>query len=64
MPLRHAFEKGAAKLGIDRLDLLILHQSLPTAFDRTVAAYKAIESLLADGSVRAIGVLNRTIPEA
>lgn len=54
----HAFDKSAAKLGVDRLDLLILHQPLPTAFDRTVAAYKALESLLADGKVRAIGVSN------
>jgi diketogulonate reductase-like aldo/keto reductase len=31
---------------------------MPTAFDRTVAAYKALETLLADGRVRAIGVSN------
>ncbi len=55
---RHACDKSAAKLGVDRLDLLILHQPLPTAFDRTIAAYKALESLLADGKVRAIGVSN------
>ena len=55
---RHAFEKSAAKLGVDYLDALILHQPMPTAFDRTVAAYKGLESLLADGKVRAIGVSN------
>jgi len=54
----HAFEKSAAKLGIEQIDLLILHQALPTAFDRTIAAYKALETLLADGKVRAIGVSN------
>jgi len=54
----HAFEKSARKLGVDVIDLFILHQPLPTAFERTVGAYKALETLLADGSVRAIGVSN------
>jgi diketogulonate reductase-like aldo/keto reductase len=54
----HAFEKSAAKLGVEQIDLLILHQPMPTAFDRTIAAYKALETLLADGRVRAIGVSN------
>ena len=54
----HAFEKSARKLGIDLIDLLLLHQPLPSAFDRTLAAYRALEKLLADGKVRAIGVSN------
>jgi len=54
----HAFEKSAAKLAVDQIDLLILHQPLPTAFDRTIAAYKALEALLEGGRVRAIGVSN------
>ena len=54
----HGFDKSAGKLGVDQLDLLILHQALPSAFERTVAAYKALEKLLADGKVRAIGVSN------
>jgi len=54
----HAFEKSARKLGIDQIDLLILHQPLPSAFDRTLEAYRALETLLADGKVRAIGVSN------
>ncbi|MBM7366382.1 aldo/keto reductase [Gordonia hydrophobica] len=54
----HAFEKGAAKLGVDQIDLLILHQAYPQAFDKTIQAYKALEALLADGRVRAIGVSN------
>jgi len=54
----HAFEKSTRKLGIDTLDLLILHQPVPTRFDTTIAAYKALETLLADGKVRAIGVSN------
>ncbi|MGI9210525.1 MAG: aldo/keto reductase [Rhodococcus sp. (in: high G+C Gram-positive bacteria)] len=54
----HAFDKSAAKLGVEQIDLLILHQALPGEFDLTLAAYKALETLLADGKVRAIGVSN------
>ena len=54
----HGFRKSAAKLGVDRIDLLILHQPMPSDFDRTLAAYRALEKLLADGKVRAIGVSN------
>lgn len=54
----HSFEKSAAKLGVDQIDLLILHQAYPQAFDKTIQAYKALEALLADGRVRAIGVSN------
>ena len=54
----HAFDKGARKLGVEQLDLLILHQPLPSAFDRALEAYRALERLLADGKVRAIGVSN------
>jgi diketogulonate reductase-like aldo/keto reductase len=54
----HAFEKSAGKLGVEQIDLLILHQALPSAFDRTREAYRALETLLADGRVRGIGVSN------
>ena len=54
----HAFDKSAGKLGVDQLDLLLLHQPLPSAFERTLDAYRALEKLLADGRVRAIGVSN------
>ena len=54
----HAFDKSTRKLGVDRLDLLLLHQPLPSAFERTLDAYRALEKLLADGRVRAIGVSN------
>lgn len=54
----HAFDKSAGKLGVDRIDLLILHQPLPSRFDLTLDAYRALERLLDDGKVRAIGVSN------
>jgi diketogulonate reductase-like aldo/keto reductase len=54
----HGFEKSAGKLGVDQIDLLILHQALPSDFEKTLEAYRALETLLADGKVRAIGVSN------
>ena len=54
----HAFDKSAGKLGIEQIDLLILHQALPGEFSLTLDAYRALEQLLADGKVRAIGVSN------
>jgi diketogulonate reductase-like aldo/keto reductase len=54
----HGFEKSARKLGVEVIDLLILHQALPSQFDKTLEAYRALETLLADGKVRAIGVSN------
>lgn len=54
----HAFDKSAGKLGVDRIDLFILHQALPGQFHLTQEAYRALETLLADGKVRAIGVSN------
>jgi diketogulonate reductase-like aldo/keto reductase len=40
------------------IDLLILPQALPSDFERTLDAYHALETLYADGKVRAIGVSN------
>jgi diketogulonate reductase-like aldo/keto reductase len=54
----HAFDKSAGKLGVDQIDLFILHQALPGRFELTLDAYRALEKLLADGRVRAIGVSN------
>jgi len=54
----HAFDKSAKKLGVDMIDVLILHQPMPQHFERTIGAYRALERLLADGRVAAIGVSN------
>jgi diketogulonate reductase-like aldo/keto reductase len=54
----HGFDKSARKLGVDQIDLLLLHQALPSGFEATLEAYRALESLLGDGRVRAIGVSN------
>ncbi|MEV6347620.1 aldo/keto reductase [Actinoplanes sp. NPDC051851] len=54
----HAYRKAVRKLGVERIDLLILHQPAPDRWEKTVDAYRALERLLADGGVRAIGVSN------
>lgn len=54
----NAFGKGAHKLGVEQIDLFILHQPVPTSFEVTIEAYRALETLLADGRVRSIGVSN------
>ncbi|MER5435455.1 aldo/keto reductase [Streptomyces sp. NPDC002588] len=55
-----AFDTSLAKLGLDHLDLYLLHQPVPLEPEPWIAAYKAAERLLADGRVRAIGVSNHT----
>ena len=52
------FEGCLRRLGLDYVDLFLLHQPVPTDFDGTVSAYKAIESMLSEGRARAIGVSN------
>jgi diketogulonate reductase-like aldo/keto reductase len=54
----HGFDVSMRKLGLDTVDLYLLHQPLPQAFDDTVGAYKAAERLLAEGRARAIGISN------
>ncbi|CAG7615586.1 aldo/keto reductase [Actinacidiphila bryophytorum] len=55
-----AFDTSMANLGLDHLDLYLLHWPAPASFEETVASYRAAEQLLADGRVRAIGVCNHT----
>ncbi|MFE1046793.1 aldo/keto reductase [Streptomyces olivaceus] len=52
-----AFDTSLAKLGLDYLDLYLIHWPMP-AREKYVDTYKAFEKLLADGRVRAIGVSN------
>ena len=55
-----ACEVSLRKLGLDYVDLYLLHWPVPVDFAVTVAAYQAAETLLAEGRVRAIGVCNFT----
>jgi 2,5-diketo-D-gluconate reductase A len=52
-----AFDGSMKKLGIDVLDLFLIHWPLPM-FDQYVETWRAFERLLADGRVRSIGVSN------
>ncbi|MFJ5837911.1 aldo/keto reductase [Streptomyces shenzhenensis] len=52
-----AFDASMAKLGLDYLDLYLIHWPLP-ARGTYVDSYKAFEKLYSDGRVRAIGVSN------
>nr|WP_202559955.1 aldo/keto reductase [Streptomyces sp. SID5914] len=52
-----AFDASMAKLGLEYLDLYLIHWPMP-AREKYVDTYKALEKLLADGRVRAIGVSN------
>ena len=56
-----ACERSLGKLGLESIDLYLLHQPAPAVFDRVVAAWKGLERLLAEGRVRAIGVCNFSV---
>jgi diketogulonate reductase-like aldo/keto reductase len=58
-----AFDVSLNKLGVEKLDLWLLHQPLASEFKKTIASYKAAERLLSEGRVRAIGVSNQTPAE-
>jgi diketogulonate reductase-like aldo/keto reductase len=52
-----AFDQSMDKLGLDTLDLYLIHWPMPKQ-DTFVDTWKAFEKLYADGRVRAIGVSN------
>ncbi|MFC6066671.1 aldo/keto reductase [Streptomyces ochraceiscleroticus] len=52
-----AFDASLAKLGLDYVDLYLIHWPLP-ARDTYVDTYKAFEKIQADGRAKAIGVSN------
>ncbi|MFJ6573482.1 aldo/keto reductase [Streptomyces sp. NPDC091292] len=51
------FDTSLEKLGLDRVDLYLIHWPTP-ARDKYIDTYKAFEKILADGRARAIGVSN------
>lgn len=52
------FEGCLRRLGLDYVDLFLLHHPVPTDFDATVAAYKAMGKMFSERRAHAIGVSN------
>jgi len=56
-----AFEASLEKLGLDYVDLYLIHWPTP-AKDRYVESWKALEQIRASGRARSIGVSNFLVP--
>jgi 2,5-diketo-D-gluconate reductase A len=56
---RRAFEGTLSALGVDAVDLFLIHWPLPTLYDGDyVSTWKVLEEFKADGRARSIGVSN------
>lgn len=58
-PALRAFDTSLSKLGLDYVDLYLIHWPLPM-YDEYVATWKALETIYRDGRARSIGVSNFT----
>ncbi|MDQ2698516.1 MAG: aldo/keto reductase [Actinomycetota bacterium] len=56
-PTLHAFDQSMARLGLDVLDLYLIHWPVPST-DRYVDSWRALIRLQEEGRVRSIGVSN------
>jgi 2,5-diketo-D-gluconate reductase A len=56
---RRAFERTLSALGVDSVDLFLIHWPLPALYDGDfVSTWKTLEEFKADGRARSIGVSN------
>jgi 2,5-diketo-D-gluconate reductase A len=55
--VQQAFANSASRLGLDYIDLFLIHWPVP-AQDRYVDAYRGMIKLLEDGKIRALGLSN------
>ena len=57
--LRRSFDETMTGLGLDQLDLFLLHWPLPTLYDGDyVSTWKAVTELVTEGRLRTAGVSN------
>ncbi|HWM57986.1 MAG TPA: aldo/keto reductase [Pseudonocardia sp.] len=60
---RRAFDGTLAALGVDRIDLFLIHWPLPTRYEGDyVSTWRTLEEFAADGRARSIGVSNFQVP--
>ena len=52
------FDASLRRLGVDYVDVYLLHQPAPADFEDTIAAYQVAERMFQAGKARAIGVSN------
>ena len=56
---RRAFDETLAKLGLEQIDLFLIHWPLPTLYDGDyVSTWQTLTEFVADGRARSIGVSN------
>lgn len=57
--VRRSFDESLKRLGLDRLDLFLVHWPLPTRYDGDfVSTWRAMTDLLDDGRLTSVGVSN------
>jgi 2,5-diketo-D-gluconate reductase A len=57
--VRRSFDESLQKLGLDRIDLFLVHWPLPTRYDGDfVTTWRAMAELLEDGRLTSVGVSN------
>ena len=57
--VRRSFDESLEKLGLERLDLFLMHWPVPTLYDGDyVSTWRAMTELVADGRLRTAGVSN------
>ncbi|RKE22076.1 aldo/keto reductase [Streptomyces sp. TLI_171] len=61
--VRRAFDESLAKLGLDQLDLYLIHWPRPMHGNTFLNIWPVFEQLQAEGRVRAIGVSNFRVPD-
>jgi 2,5-diketo-D-gluconate reductase A len=57
--VRRSFDESRKALGLEQVDLFLIHWPLPTEYDGDyVSTWKAMAALVADGGVKSVGVSN------